>query len=183
MNWLQAQNTLSRHEFGLKSNAFRPDFVSRLNEVFSESMQNRGRFKPRLLGTVAQAFTDGWLQSMSRLVKPEMVVALLDTEIWATAVAGGVGFATGTYEGRRIIALHPEQAEVDYVPGLLHEIKHVADILNGKEVSLTNSPDGYRLPSERRARDFEKKFIDRMYRDYMKGDAKPMALPFAGTIP
>ena len=155
----------------MKGNVFRPEFLAKLNEAVLESVNNMGRIKPRLLGTISGAFTDIWTGSLSKLVKAEGLKELLDTEIWASGVAGGHGFATGVYQGRRIIVMQPEQAEVDYVPGLLHEVKHVIDILNGKEVSITNEPGDRRLPSERRARDFEKRFVDRMYSDSLKMQA------------
>jgi hypothetical protein len=61
--------------------------------------------------------------------------------------------------------MHPEQAYADYVTGILHEIHHMVERLNGKKMTNTHQlmkDKGYRAywnhPSEQRARGGEKLF-------------------------
>jgi len=139
--------------------AFTSNFIELLNRAAIESARNMGKvLKPYRLTTIGEAL-------QPRLHK-SFPGGVLDIEIWVASRINGEyfnGFATGTKDGHTILVMHPEQARSDYISGIAHEIFHIMERLEGKVVSETgvNPKDhgAYRkLPSERRAREFEERF-------------------------
>ena len=136
--------------------AFTDIFEKFIDEGFKISMKNKHHLlKPLKFGTARQALIPEFVE-----IFPSQVID--NTEIWLatdidnTYIRGAL--VSKISEGHYHIVMNPEQAGVDYVPLILHEIKHVYDRMHGKSWNFIGivEPEDFvaykRLPSERRAR-------------------------------
>jgi hypothetical protein len=160
MNWFKKSN-ISYTEAGV----FTPDFISKINKAYLDfdqyNRQNVG--KVEFAGTVEMALSHPLLRKDFENV--------LDVEIYFANKINGQffsGFATGFYKNKDAVFLNPQQAGNDYIPGLIHELKHIQDKMKGKKVRVTPNMDmdknqyrEYRnYHSERSAREREKYYMD-----------------------
>jgi len=157
---LTKEDYVAEGSYGLQQAVFTQAFNQAIKDEYMSAEKDRGKvMRPHKIATVGDALA------------PE-VLALFPreshgVEIWVASRLNDEsfsGFAIGgpTEAGAYRIVMHPQQAAARYVPGLMHELKHLTDILAGKETTPTDAirRESYaayrRLPSERRARRFEK---------------------------
>ncbi|MDP2755469.1 MAG: hypothetical protein Q8P40_13910, partial [Nitrospirota bacterium] len=136
--------------------AFTDSFRKFISEGYKISIQNRHHLlKPSKFGTVRQALSPEFVAIFPPQVLDNTEIYLA-TDIDNKYLSGAL--VSKISEGHYHIVMNPEQAGVDYVPLLFHEIKHVYDMVRGKSVAVTGivGPEEFveykRLPSERRAR-------------------------------
>ncbi|MDP3881762.1 MAG: hypothetical protein Q8Q31_02695, partial [Nanoarchaeota archaeon] len=75
--------------------------------------------------------------------------------------------------------MHPEQAEADYVPYMVHELKHLMDEMKMKKVLPTGLGTYSELilePSERRARAAEQYLLQKLYKWYLNKISEPSSV-------
>jgi len=163
-------------EFSSSRNIFSTEFNVIINDEFLRANQALGKvLKPHKVATLASALSD--------LIKAHIPPELLGTEIWVATNVNGEhlnGWVIGTNpSGQRIIVFNPTQATADYVPGLLHEVKHLWDEMLGHDVSKIESINPadhqkYRgQPSEQRAEDFSRQFLEELYQKSIQSEADP----------
>lgn len=169
-SYLPQTKTMTFEEFSRRSNAFTPKFNKMINDAAIEAERHHGRVAIQEAGTLGEALSKPLLNELPESIYKTPI-------IFASKVNDEplTGYAIGKRGNSYIIAMNPGQAEADYVPGLLHEAKHLADIAKGKTVtpSLTLAREHHakytRIPSERRARRAESSILRKAYKKLTSG--------------
>lgn len=132
------------------------------NQAYLEIVQHPQHIlKPRKVMTLGEALNQKALAMLPQEIQ--------NIEIWFATNVNGYplnGAVLGVLNGNNIIVINPQQATNEYVPALLHEIKHLIDKIQNKQVppneelSRTDYQAYKRSPAERRARNFERSFVN-----------------------
>ena len=114
---------------------------------------------------------------------------IADVPVYIVSGPGYKGYyaAVGTLDetNETIIAIQLEEPESQYVNSALHEFKHMLDLQQGKNIdsdpALESDQAAYkRLPQERRAEDFARRYVERYVRTNQlpqnaRGQSEPLA--------
>jgi hypothetical protein len=157
MNWYKTSQLDSR-------TFFTPQFQTLLNDCYLECNKHRlnnSFYLKETDMTLQEAINHPKvLKDFEPILNTKIIFTNRINKSWLS------GFAVGEYNGQQVILLNPQQPGNDYAKGFIHEMKHLLDKSKGKDVSTTESESWSqenwskynKLPSERRARDSEKKY-------------------------